>query len=417
MKYKLRPYQEECIKKMFWSLDLEGNDLISIGQGLGKSIIIAEFAHQLKRPVLVLCLSKELLEQDIEKMATYIPREEIGVYSASMNEKTIKPITFGTVQSLYKHPEKFRGFDIAIYDEADRHPIKSLQSMSAKLFNGANIKKVYGFTGTPFRMGVRYEKYGPYKWMLKAITVTQMINRHYPAFWRRMLYIKNIGEATREGYLTPLTYHDVSLVNHHELPTNKTKSEFDLEAIDIMLEDKYGSVAEFISNLQHNRKLIFCSTVYQAEKLNQLIKGSEVVTAKTPKKKREEIVKKFRDGKLSTLLNVSVFSAGFDIPELDCVIITRPTRSLRLWTQMIGRGNRLAPNKNTCHIYDMAGNTASLGTLESMEIKKIDDKWNVVTDTYPQGLHNEALFEFKLTNPSENEYDDDLLQDLVHIFD
>lgn len=65
----------------------------------------------------------------------------------------------------------------------------------------------------------------------------------------------------------------------------------------------------------------------------------------------------------------------------------------------------------------MAGNTASLGTLESMEIKKIDDKWNVATNTYPQGLHNEALFEFKLTNPSENEYDDDLLQDLVHIFD
>lgn len=415
--YELRPYQEECVNKMFWALNLEGNDLISIGQGLGKSIIIAEFAHRLNKPVLVLCLSKELLEQDIEKMSAYIPRDEIGVYSASLNEKTIKPITFGTVQSLYKNPEKFRDFDIAIYDEADRHPIKNLQSMSAKLFTQANIKKIYGFTGTPFRMGVRYERYGRQKWMVKAITVTQMVNRHYPAFWRRMLYVKNIGEATAEGYLTPLTYHDISLVNHEELPTNKTKSEFDLEAVDTILEDKYESVAEFITQLPHKRKLVFCSTVYQAEKLNKLIEGSQVVTAQTPKKKRGQIVKEFREGKLSTLLNVSVFSAGFDIPELDCVIITRPTRSLRLWTQMIGRGNRLAPDKETCHIYDFAGNTASLGTLEGMEIKKIDDKWNVTTETYPQGLHNIPLFEFKITSPAVDEYDDDLLQDFGHIPD
>ena len=108
---ELRNYQKEVIKKIMWAKNLEGNDIIAIAQGGGKSHIIAELAHRLN-PVIVICPTKEVLEQNISKMEEYMPREEIGVFSASMNEKTIKNITFGTIQSMYKVPELFKGFKI-----------------------------------------------------------------------------------------------------------------------------------------------------------------------------------------------------------------------------------------------------------------------------------------------------------------
>ena len=114
---RLRKYQAKAVMKMVWAMSLPGNDIICIAQGGGKSHIIAELAHQLKKPVIVVCPNKEILEQNISKMESYMPREDIGVFSASMNEKTIKQITFGTIQSMYKTPELFKDFEIVIYDD------------------------------------------------------------------------------------------------------------------------------------------------------------------------------------------------------------------------------------------------------------------------------------------------------------
>lgn len=175
---KLRPYQEQVVSKILWAKDLPGNDVVCVCQGGGKSLIIAETAHRLQKPVLVICPNKEILEQNVEKMEQYVDRSEIGIYSASMNEKTIRTITFGTIQSMYKNPEKFAGFDIVIIDECDLLEPKKLETMFHKLLTGAQIKKVFGFTGTPFRQAVRYERWGSQKWMVNSITTTKMINRY-----------------------------------------------------------------------------------------------------------------------------------------------------------------------------------------------------------------------------------------------
>lgn len=403
MSFTLRPYQEECVSKMLWAMTLNGNDLIVAGQGAGKSIIIAEFAHRLNQPVLIICPNKELTEQNINKMAHYMPREDIGVYSASLNEKTVKPITFGTIQSMYKNPENFRMFNVAIIDEADLHNPKRMDTMSNKLFRGANIKKVFGTTATPFRLGTSYRRWGHLKWQVESVTITQMINRHYPAFWNRILHVINVNELTNKGYLTPLLYHDVSLIKHNEIPTNKSKSEFDLIKFETIIDKRYPSIANYIKKLPYNKKLIFCSSVTQSEQLQTLLNDSIVVTALTDKKTREDAISLFRKASNSTLIGVGIFTAGFDVPDINCIISLRPTRSLRLWSQVIGRGTRLSEGKETCHIYDFVGNIRSLGTLESMEIKKLDNKWNVVTDTKPEGWHGEELYKFKLKAPKEEE--------------
>lgn len=411
---KLRPYQQEVIDKIFWSKDKPGNDIIVVAQGGGKSIIIAELAHQLSQPVLIICPNKEILEQNIDKMEHYMDRDEIGVFSASMNEKTIKPVTFGTIQSMYKTPEKFKGFNIVIYDECDLHNPKKLSGMSSKLFKGAGIKKVFGFTGTPYRQDTYKEfpggwkNYNPrikwHKYKIEVVTTTKMINRYKKRFWKRMLCVINTQDLMDQGYLSPIEYHDHSLMDHRSIPTNKSKSEFDMQAFDSMISDKHLELVSRIQNLPHKAKLVFCSSIEQAEALSKLTPNSAVVTSKTTKTKRGKVVKALKSGEIEVLYNVGIFTVGFDYPELDCLVLLRPTRSLRLHSQILGRVSRIAEGKEKGHVYDFVSNVKNLGKLEDIKVQKTEAyyngkaymAWNVVSPSFPKGFHREPLYKYKI---------------------
>ncbi len=393
--FEARNYQQEAVFKMFWDLNNEDNSVVTIAQGGGKSIVIAEFARKYNKPVLILQPTKELLEQNVEKLLKYVPKSEVGIYSASKNSKEINTFTFGTIQSIYKHPEKFAHFDVAIVDECDLVNPNNYDGMYNTLFREAKIKKVFGMTATPFRLAQRYQRWGIYKWQAETITVTKMINRFYPAFFRKMLYVKNVKDLVDDGYLLPLTYYNVSLYEHEHIPLNKTRTDFAIDAFHKMLLDKYEPISEVINELPHKKKLIFCASVEQAETLGRWLPNSVVVTAKTDKKTRQYAVEGFKDGRYSTLLGVGIFTAGFDVPDLDCIVMLRPTRSLRLYSQVIGRGTRKAEGKTTCSVYDFVGNIKAMGRLETMEIKKCEGKWNVVTETKPDGWHNEELYSWR----------------------
>lgn len=403
---KLRNYQQKAVSKMLWSLTLEGNDIVSMAQGSGKSHVIAEFVNQYGKPVLILVPSKEILEQDLDKLSKLIDPSDIGVYSASMNSKEVKKITIGTIQSAYKHPEQFAHYDVVLIDECDLLDPKHFDGMYNKFFEAIEVKKVIGLSATPFRRAINYQRWGQQKWMVKSLTTTKMINRVRPKFWDRMLEVVNVKDLQEQGFLATLTYKDVSLVEHEDIPVNKSQSEFDLEAFENKVFNDYGSVAHFIqrARFSHQKCLVFCSSIRQAEKLQSMISRSVVVSATTPKKTRENAIQGFRDGTYNTLLGVNIFTVGFDVPDIDCIVVLRPTKSLRLWTQVLGRGTRLALGKETCTIYDFVGNVKALGTLESMEICKVDNKWNVKTSAYPSGMHGVNLFEYKLKDPATRKY-------------
>lgn len=393
----LRPYQLEVVNKIMWAKDLPGNDIITVAQGGGKSVIIAEVAHRLGKPVLVICPNKEILEQNIDKMEHLVPREEIGVFSASMKEKTIKPITFGTIQSMYKKPELFTGFDIVIYDECDLHNPKNLDGMSNTLFKQAGIKKVFGFTGTPFRQDHYYERLGIQKWAVRTITTTKMIARMRPFFWSRMLCVINTQELLDMGYLSPIEYHDVRLIDHEEIKTNKSKSDFDMEDFENKIHSKYQGIADYIKKLPHKGKLVFASSIEQAKALQSLVEGSVVVTSETSRKERERAVEDLKAGRISVVFNVGIFTVGFDYPELDCLVLLRPTRSLRLHCQILGRVSRIAPGKECGHVYDLVSNVRNLGKLNEIQIKKdAEGKWNVMGGKFPDGYHNAPLYSYQL---------------------
>lgn len=391
MAYSLRPYQQEAVDKLIWSKDLPGADICVLPTGAGKSIVIAELANRINHPILILQPSKEILEQNMEKMLEYVDKSAIGVYSASMGRKDIKAYTFATIGSIYKKPELFTGFPFVIIDECHLVNPKRPGSMYTSFLRDVGSPKVIGLTATPYRLDTRYERRS--EWCVISHTVTKLINRTKGRFWRRLIFNINVRDLVKQGYLVPLRYIDKSVITHEEIDTNISKSDFNLDDFETKISEKTQKVLEtiFFGEGISKHVLVFCSSVVQAEFLQGLVPGSKVVTAKTPKKMREDVIQGFRYGRYHTVFNVGVLTTGFDFPGLDCIILLRPTKSIGLYYQMLGRGIRPAEDKDYCNMIDLTGTVAKLGEVESIRLEK-QDKWELLSAT--GSWHNKPLYSF-----------------------
>ncbi len=161
----------------------------------------------------------------------------------------------------------------------------------------------------------------------------------------------------------------------------------------MMLEKLDNSILESVYFGMELAKsvLVFCSSVYQATSLCELVTNSAVVTAKTTKKNRTRIIKEFREGKIQTVFNVGVLTIGFDHPELGCIVLLRPTRSIGLYYQMLGRGVRPAEGKDHCKVIDMTGTVKQLGSIESIKLIK-RDQWELESEK--GSWHKRILYSF-----------------------
>lgn len=124
------------------------------------------------------------------------------------------------------------------------------------------------------------------------------------------------------------------------------------------------TVRAWMANAQGRKStLVFCVDVEHARQLTAKFRDNGIdaryLTATTPKNVRAEQLEAFKKQQFPVLLNCGLFTEGTDIPNIDCVLLARPTRSRNLLIQMIGRGLRLFPGKKDCHIIDMV---ASLST-------------------------------------------------------
>ncbi len=391
MKYKLRPYQSQAVSRLLWSQKLEGADLCVLPTGAGKSIVIADLARKLNQPILILQPTREILEQNYEKLCHYVEPVQIGIYSASMSRKDFGYYTFATIQSIYKKPEIFKNFGIVIIDECHLVNPKNLDGMYTQFFKNIGNPKIFGFTATPYRLDQIYTRLKTGE--ILTHTTTKLINRTKGRFWYRIMFNINSEELIKEGYLVPLKYIDKSIIEHADIPTNISRSDFDLGAYDEMMLEKSDSILEAVYFGMELAKsvLVFCSSVYQATGLCELVTNSALVTAETPKKERTRIIKEFREGKIQTVFNVGVLTIGFDHPELGCIVLLRPTRSIGLYYQMLGRGVRPAKGKKFCRVIDMTGTVKELGRIESIKLIK-RDQWELESEK--GSWHNRILYSF-----------------------
>ena len=137
----------------------------------------------------------------------------------------------------------------------------------------------------------------------------------------------------------------------------------------------------FRKTQDRNKILVFCADVAQAtlfQREIQRVADVGLITGETPSHERAELIARFQDKPtgllneskpLRWLVNVNVLTTGFDTPNIDCIVLARPTLSPGLYCQMVGRGFRHAPGKTDCLILDYGGNIQRHGTVDAIVVK------------------------------------------------
>ncbi len=399
MKYELRPYQKKAVEAGLYYLTKYNQPfVIQAATGAGKSLIIADICHKLDAPVLVLQPSKELLEQNHAKLESYGVKD-IGVYSASKNRREIGKFTYATIGSIYKKPELFKHFKYVIIDEC--HNVNPRGWGMYKTFLTAiGCKNVLGLTATPYRIVQKYVRHQGEMFYTSSLVV---INRIHPFFFRKIVFKIETQQLIDEGYLAPIKYH-CGRVDLSKLKVNSTGADFTSESLEDWGNSRVDEIAATATwSAEHaKRTLVFCTSIKQAQSVCERMRGRVehvmYVDGKTPTKERAEAVRAFRTTQGAVLVNVGVFTTGFDVPELNSIILARPTMSLALYYQMVGRGVRLDPEDPTkeLRVIDLSGVVERMGKVETIKLGKEADGFRDTVMSEVGRMDERALFTFKV---------------------
>ena len=255
-----------------------------------------------------------------------------------------------------------------------------------------------GLTATPYRLSQtidpktinkRYKKYGS---ILKFLTRTR------PRIFDQVLYHVQIKTLLDRGYLAKLRYFDLNAIDLDNVELNTTGADYD----DRSLFDEFERVGFYSYTLnivkrvmrpkdggRRNGIIVFTRFVEDAERLAEDLMGfCEVLSGTTPKKEREAILERFKNGDTEVIANVGILTTGFDHPALDTIILARPTMSLALYYQMIGRAIRPYEGKDGW-VIDLCGSISKFGKVEDLWLDPGENgKWvvrnnnNILTNVF-----------------------------------
>lgn len=409
MIYQLRDYQQEASDASirFFRNGSDRNGLLILPTGSGKSLCIADIAHRLDGDVLVFQPSKEILEQNYAKLKSY-GVEDCSIYSASFNKKEISRTTFATIGSVKTHMEDFNHFRYIIVDEC--HTCNPQGGMYRDFFDCAK-RKILGLTATPYRLyaSLQYldndgkqvfrpkdeekslefdQRIASRQIRMENKCILKFLTRMRPRIFHDVIYQVDISTLLERGYLATLRYFDLSIMNHASLRRNSTGMDFDDDALKAQYAqcDLGTHLINIVRRLQHPKDgrprkgiLVFTRFIEESELLCKHVEGCAIITGSTPKKERERILREFKKGNIKVVTNVGVLTTGFDYPELDTVVMARPTMSLALYYQIVGRAIRPHPDKESAWIVDLCGNFKRFGRVEDLHLQQYRAEEYVIT--------------------------------------
>ncbi len=372
----LRPYQQEVLDKLLLRLKETNYPLlVNASVGAGKSLIIAELLKIIEKSkwrALCLTMNSTLIRQNAE---TYIAQGgTAGIYCAALDLKdTEQPIIFASplsVRSSIKKSGKLSKipFNLIVVDECHNINVNDRSTTYMRIFNHYSIQaqtlkhklRFVGLTGTPYR-GKGYTIVGDdlfFKEEVCAITAEWLIDNSYltPPVWGSC-------EKSLEYDFKQLKVNSMGKFNATELEEavhkNPRLTAKIMSEVKEIVKDRKGA-------------FIFASTIKHCQECADWLPPDEtaIITGDTPDKLREQYINQARAGTIKYLVNVNVLCTGVDVPTFDTVVFVRPTESLVLYMQCLGRGLRLANGKTDCLILDYAGNLDRHGDIDNPIINK-----------------------------------------------
>lgn len=361
--YTLRPYQADSVKAVIHYFRKHTTPaVIVLPTGAGKSLVIAELARLAKGRVLVMAHVKELVEQNHAKYEGYDLKG--AVFSAGLGRKeTDQQVVFASVQSVVRNLDEFKDqFSLLVIDECHRVPeekTSSYQKVISHLRELNSGMKVLGLTATPYRLGIG--------WIYQYHTRGQ-VRSEEPRFFRDCIFELPIRYLLDEEFLTPAKMMDAPVLSYDfsQLKPASTGRYKEAE-MDMVIDQAKRATPQIVQQIiqfsaDKQGIMIFAATVRHAQEIFGLLPQGQtaIVIGDTPTPERDAIIQRFKQREIKFLVNVSVLTTGFDAPHVDLIAILRPTESVSLYQQIVGRGLRLSPGKTECLVLDYAGNSYDL---------------------------------------------------------
>jgi len=362
-------YQQDAIDAVFryFQNGGKGNPLVVAPTGSGKSVIISELCRIIKRNwpeqhILVLAHDASILQQNYDAIVQQTEGMpfDVGLYSSGLKSREIEEVTVAGIQSCYNKADDFKHFDIILLDEA--HTVSYKKTSRYRTFFNAVKKKVVGFTATPYRLGTGYLHLGD------------------DAFFDDIVYTIKLSKLQELGRLCQVTSKKPSTTLDAS-QIKKQSGDFIVKELS-MAFDRKSITQEIVSELIGYKNLRKKWLVYAidiehcehiAETLNEMGIKTAVLHSKL-KTSRDFVLDKFRAGEYQAVVSVAMLTTGLDIPEVDMIVLLRPTASPVLHVQIIGRGMRIAEGKEDCLVLDYAGNLMRNGPIDAPTIKTNNGK-------------------------------------------
>ncbi|MEX3072957.1 DEAD/DEAH box helicase [Vibrio alginolyticus] len=361
--YTLRPYQADSVKAVIHYFRKHSTPaVIVLPTGAGKSLVIAELARLAKGRVLVMAHVKELVEQNHAKYEGYDLKGSI--FSAGLGRKeTDQQVVFASVQSVVRNLDSFKNqFSLLVIDECHRVPDDKDSSYQKVITHLRELNpgiKVLGLTATPYRLGMG--------WIYRYHTRGQ-VRTEEPRFFRDCIFELPIRYLLDENFLTPARMMDAPVLSYDfsQLKPANTGRYKEAE-MDMVIDKAKRATPQIVEQIiqyasERHGVMIFAATVRHAQEIHGLLPEGEtaIVIGDTPTPERDAIIQAFKNREIKYLVNVSVLTTGFDAPHVDLIAILRPTESVSLYQQIVGRGLRLSEGKTECLVLDYAGNSYDL---------------------------------------------------------
>ncbi|KAK7956827.1 type III restriction enzyme- res subunit domain-containing protein [Apiospora aurea] len=350
---KLRAYQEECIQSVLSSIRDGHKRLgISLATGSGKTVVFTQLIDRIgpigqkAQKTLILAHRRELVEQAARHCSNAYPDKTVDIEMGKIHASGLADITVASIQSIASGDRisKFdpSHFKLVLVDEA--HHIVAPGYLRALEHFGLDQKR----DESPILVGV-------------SATFSRFDGLRLGKAIDEIVYHKDYVDMIGDKWLSDVVFTTVASTADIRRVRSAANGDFQPGELSQAVNTEQVNevtVRSWLAKAQGRKStLVFCVDIAHLMGLTQAFRDHGIdarfVTGDTHKVERSERLSAFKRGEFPVLVNCGVFTEGTDIPNIDCVVLARPTRSRNLLVQMIGRGMRLHPGKTNCHIIDM----------------------------------------------------------------